>query len=106
MKIKVDELKLKHSYRAMMLWEMIMKKPFQLDGTMMSMVVLLWCIIEANNPGIIGLDEFTKWIDEEPEEFDKLCKWLTHEQQKQAELMPEEKKKKKGSKKKVTKKAT
>jgi hypothetical protein len=56
----------------------------------------------VNNPGTIGFEEFLTWIDDNPTEFDKLCKWLTADQKRQAELMPEEEKK---SKKKATRKA-
>lgn len=100
--MKIENLKLKQSIKAMMLWEMIMKKPFSLDGSMISLIMLLWCIIEVNNPGVISFEDFGKWIDENPEEFNKLCKWLSDDQQRQAELAPAEPKK--SSKKKVTKK--
>lgn len=102
--MKIDDLKLKQSYRAMMLWEAIYKQPFNLDGSMMSLVVFLWCIIEVNNPGTIGFEDFLTWIDDNPAEFDKLCKWLTADQKRQAELMPEGEAPKK-SKKKATREA-
>ncbi len=102
--MKIEELKLKQSYRAMMLWEAIYKQPFNLDGSMMSLVVFLWCIIEVNNPGTINFEDFLTWIDDNPSEFDKLCKWLTADQKRQTELMPEEEAPNK-AKKKATRKA-
>lgn len=105
MKINFEDLKLKQSYRAMMLWEAIYKQPFSLDGTVMSLTVFLWCIIEVNNPGLMSWEEYLAWIDECPEDYDKLCKWLSADQQRQGELMPEEKAPKK-AKKKARKKAS
>ena len=85
--MKIEDLKLKYSYRAMMLWESVMGKPFGTDNTITSMVVLLWCIIEASNNGKISLEDFMKWVDDEPAEFNQLCKWLAEEKQRQAMLM-------------------
>lgn len=102
--MKIKELKLKQSYRALILWEAIMKKPYSYDGTMLGLIVLLWCIIEVNNPGTIALEDFMSWIDDNPKDFDDLCNWLTEEQKRQAELMPEEASAKK-TKKKAKKKA-
>lgn len=87
--MKIEELKLRFSYRAMLMWEQIMDKPFSIDGKMTSLVVLLWCIIEANNPGTITLEDFFKWIDDEPKEFNRLCEWYTKEQQRNNDLLPD-----------------
>ena len=103
--MKVEDLKLKYSYRAMMLWEQVMGKPYGSENTFTSMVVLLWCIVEANNPNTISLENFFNWMDEAPEEFDKLCKWLANEKQRQAMLADdEEPAEQKSNKKKVKQK--
>ena len=85
--MKIEELKLKFSYRSMMLWECVMGKPFGEDNSLTSLIVLLWCIIEANNPNAISIEDFAVWIDDNPREFDKLCKWLAEERQRQNEML-------------------
>ena len=42
----VKALKLKYNIASMMVYEQVTGKPFQLDGSMTSMVLLIWSIIE------------------------------------------------------------
>lgn len=86
----------------MMLWEQVTGKAYGSDNTFTSMAILLWCIIEANNPGAISIEEFFSWMDDEPCEFDKLCKWLADEKQRQAMLADDEGEEPEGDKKKET----
>ena len=65
----VKALKLKYNIASMMVYEQVTGKPFQLDGSMTSMVLLIWSIIEANNPGTIALKDMIAWLDEHPEDM-------------------------------------
>lgn len=65
----VKALNLKYNIASMMVYEQVTGKPFQLDGSMTSMVLLIWAIIEANNPGTIALKDMITWLDEHPEDM-------------------------------------
>ena len=53
----------------MMVFEQVTNKPFAIDGTITSMMVLVWSVIEANNPGTIELSKMLEWFDEHPEDM-------------------------------------
>ena len=65
----VKALKIRYNIASMMVYEQVTGKPFQLDGSMTSMVLLIWSIIEANNPGTIALKDMIAWLDDHPEDM-------------------------------------
>lgn len=67
--MKVKELNLKYNLASMIIYEQVTGKPFALDGTITSMVLIIWCIIEANNAGTISLKDMIAWLDEHPEDM-------------------------------------
>ena len=67
--MNVKALNLKYNIASMMVYEQVTGKPFQLDGSMTSMVLLIWSIIEANNPGTIALKDMIAWLDDHPDDM-------------------------------------
>ena len=65
----VKALKFRYNIASMMVFEQVTNKPFALDGTITSMMVLVWSVIEANNPGTIELSKMLEWFDEHPEDM-------------------------------------
>ena len=53
----------------MMVFEQVTNKPFALNGTITSMMVLVWSVIEANNPGTIEMSKMLEWFDEHPDDM-------------------------------------
>lgn len=70
--MNVKELNLRYNLASMIVYEQVTGKAFAIDGTITSMVVLIWSIIEANNPGTISLKEMIAWLDEHPEDMSYL----------------------------------
>ena len=62
-------LKFRYNIASMMVYEQVTNKPFAIDGTITSMMVLVWSVIEANNPGTIELSKMLEWFDEHPEDM-------------------------------------
>ena len=65
----VRALKFRYNIASMMVFEQVTNKPFAIDGTITSMMVLVWSVIEANNPGTIELSKMLEWFDEHPEDM-------------------------------------
>ncbi len=67
--MNVRELKLRYNLASMIVFEQVTGKPFALDGTVTSMLLLVWSVIEANNPGTISLKDMLEWLDEHPDDM-------------------------------------
>ena len=65
----VKALKFRYNIASMMVFEQVTNKPFALDGTITSMMVLVWSVIEANNPGTIEMSKMLEWLDEHPDDM-------------------------------------
>ena len=65
----VRALKFRYNIASMMVFEQVTNKPFSIDGTITSMMVLVWSVIEANNPGTIEMSKMLEWFDEHPEDM-------------------------------------
>ena len=65
----VKALKFRYNIASMMVFEQVTNKPFALNGTISSMMVLVWSVIEANNPGTIEMSKMLEWFDEHPDDM-------------------------------------
>ena len=65
----VKALKFRYNIASMMVFEQVTNKPFAIDGTITSMMVLVWSVIEANNPGTIEMSKMLEWFDEHPDDM-------------------------------------
>ena len=83
---QIKELRLKYTFRAVFMWEAIMGKPFELDGTFTSAFYFVWCLIEANNPGALTMSDLSDSIDADPAVWEYLQTWLAGELTAQNEL--------------------
>ena len=72
----VRALKFRYNIASMMVYEQVTNKPFAIDGTITSMMVLVWSVIEANNPGTIEMSKMLEWFDEHPDDMDYLVNEL------------------------------
>lgn len=77
--IKVKELKLRYNIASMIVYEQVTGKPFEVDGSVTSMVLLIWSIIEANNPGYCELKDLMSWLDDHPEDMRYLMGEVTRQ---------------------------
>ena len=70
--MNVKQLKFRYNIASMMVFEQVTKQPFALDGSITNLMLLVWSVIEANNPGAIEFKAMLDHFDEHPEDMDYL----------------------------------
>lgn len=93
-KIGDREIKLKYSFRALMLYENIQKKSFAPETTT-DVLVFMFCVIMGSAKDVqLDFNEFLDMIDENPYLMTEFAEWLTGEINKNNTLTPETEEKK------------
>lgn len=93
-KIGDREIKLKYSFRALMLYENIQKKSFAPETTT-DVLVFMFCVIMGSAKDLqLDFNEFLDMIDENPYLMTEFAEWLTGEINKNNTLTPETEEKK------------
>ena len=75
--------KIKYTLRAIMLFEQIMDKTFELKG-ITDQVVFLFCLIRANNDDKLDYEDYLAYLDEHPEMLITLAEVLKIEEKERA----------------------
>jgi len=96
--IKDKELTLKYGFRAMMIFENISGKSFNLTNLQDVVYYFYSCVCAGMKENYIDFDDFLEYLDENPTIFEEFNKWLSSEVAKQNTLSA-----KKDTKKKTTK---
>lgn len=74
--IKNQEVALKNSFRAMIIYENIMDKTFNPVG-ITEIIVYFYSVVLASKKDIeLTYDEFVDWLDEYPEELNNFSMWF------------------------------
>ena len=94
-KIGDREIKLKYSFRALLLYENILKKSFAPETTT-DVLVFMFCVIMGSAKDLqLDFNEFLDMIDENPHLMTEFAEWLTGEINKTNTLTPEDDEEKK-----------
>lgn len=76
-KIKDNELTLKHTFRSMIMYENIMDKSFTPNG-MTEILVYFYCVILASKKDLdLKYEDFLDWIDDNPNEVINFTQWMS-----------------------------
>lgn len=74
--IKENEIELKYSYRALMIYENIQKQSFN-PKTLTDIIVFFYAIVVSSSKGKeVLFDDFMDWIDENPTSITEFSNWL------------------------------
>ena len=85
--IKGEELELKYSFRALIIYENIMNKSFEGRG-ITEILTFMYCVILGSQKGLeFTYDEFLDLIDEKPGIIKDFSEWLTGAVQRNASMM-------------------
>ena len=85
--IKGEELELKYSFRALIIYENIMQKSFDPKG-ISEVITFFYCIILGSKKDIqFTYDEFLEWLDENPAALGEFSQWILKVVEKNNELM-------------------
>ena len=79
MKIKIKdlEIKLKNSFRSLVIYEAMTKKSFKPE-TITDVIVYFFSVISASaNPQQVDWDDYMDWLDENPTAISEFQTWLT-----------------------------
>jgi hypothetical protein len=82
MKIKGNEYNLKYTFRAMMLFEQITKKPFSIDSLSDELILFYSVIMASNSEANLSFDDFINDIDEDPSLLKDFTDFLNNEAEK------------------------
>ena len=91
MKVKINEkeITLKYTFRAMMLYENILKKSFSPETTT-DVLVFFYCVIISSDKDLIfPFDDFLNWVDADPYKVVEFSNFLTEEINKTKTLSPD-----------------
>lgn len=87
--IQDKEVKLKYSFRALMIFENITKRSFN-PQTVSDIVIFFYSVVLGSNRNInIEFDDFIDYLDENPEKMNEFSEWLTSVLNKNKEIQPE-----------------
>lgn len=85
--IKGEELELKYSFRALIIYENIMNKSFEGRG-ITEILTFMYCVILGSQKGLeFTYDEFLDLIDTQPNLIKEFSEWLTGAVQRNASMM-------------------
>lgn len=101
MKININnnEIELKYSFRAYMIYENITNEPFEAKG-LHNFIVLFYCIyVTSTDLDILDFDGFVDWLDANPNKLDEFTKWLVSIIERNKKLSKETSKKETATKK-------
>ena len=76
--IKNETVKLKHTMRAILVYEQITGKPFSPVTVTDIMVYFYSTIISSNTSLELQFDEFMNWLDDNSDKFTEFTQWLTN----------------------------
>lgn len=88
--IKDKEIKLKYSFRSLILYENIQNKSFEPASTT-DTIVFFYCVVVASDKDLdVSFDEFLDLLDEKPELFMEFAEFLSNEWEKTRMFSPTE----------------
>ena len=85
--IKGKEVKLKYSFRSLMVYEQILGKTFEPKGILEILTFMYSVIITSDKELQFTYDEFLDMIDENPGLIKEFSEWLTGAVQRNASMM-------------------
>lgn len=77
--VKDQEITLKYSFRALIVYEQIMGETLTVPQTLKEILVLFYSVVLASAKGSLQdftWDEFIDWLDEDPEKTVEFTNWL------------------------------
>lgn len=77
--IKDQEITLKYSFRALIVYEQIMGETLTVPETLQQILVLFYSIVLASSKGTLQdwtWDNFIDWLDDNPEKTVEFTQWL------------------------------
>lgn len=75
--VKNQNIELKYSFRAMMIYEKITGEAFNPKGITELMIYLYSIILSSAKDISLSFDDFVNWIDENPTTLNEFTVWLT-----------------------------
>lgn len=76
-KVKDKEIKMKYSFRSMMIYEKIAGSSFAPKGITEILIYFYSTILASDKDSTLTFEEFMEWIDEHPKELNDFSTWLT-----------------------------
>lgn len=77
MKINGKEIKLKYTFRALMIYEKITGESFSGKGISEILIYFYSTIIASNKDLTLTFDDFMDWLDDNPTALNNFTEWLT-----------------------------